>query len=82
MLTGIAGILEEMRGLGFKNKKAAAFGTYGWSGESVKMVSERLKEGGFMVVNDGLRLLWNPDQQGIEGCVAFGREFTESIREP
>jgi anaerobic nitric oxide reductase flavorubredoxin len=77
MLTKIAGILEEIRGLGFGNKKAAAFGTYGWSGESVKLITERLKECGFTLVNDGLRLQWNPDQQGIEGCIAFGRDFAE-----
>ena len=35
ILSSIAAILEEMRGLGFKGKKAAAFGSYGWSGESV-----------------------------------------------
>jgi flavorubredoxin len=79
MLTGIAGILEEIRGLGFKNKKAAAFGAYGWSGEAVKMIAERLKEGGFTVLNDGLRLLWNPDEQGDAACISFGREFARDI---
>ena len=33
VLSSVAGIMEEIKGLGFKNKKAAAFGTYGWSGE-------------------------------------------------
>ena len=32
-----------LQGLGFKNKKAAAFGSYGWSGESVKILEEKLK---------------------------------------
>ena len=32
ILTSIAGLLEEMKGLKFRNKKAAAFGCYGWSG--------------------------------------------------
>jgi len=76
ILSAIAAILEEIRGLGFKNKKAAAFGTYGWSGESVKMISERLKEGGFTLVNEGLRQIWNPDEQGISNCIAFGRELS------
>lgn len=75
MLSAIAGILEEIRGLGFKDKKAAAFGAYGWSGESVKMITEKLKEGGFTIVNDGLKLLWNPDDEGITNCRAFGRSF-------
>jgi len=78
ILSAIAAILEEIRGLGFRNKKAAAFGAYGWSGESVRMISERLKEGGFTLVNDGLRILWNPDEQGIDACIAFGGELAVS----
>ncbi len=75
ILSAIAGILEEIRGLGFKNKTAAAFGAYGWSGESVKMITERLKEGGFTIANDGLKLLWNPDEDAAAGCRALGSEF-------
>src|SRR5450759_5096510 len=30
-------ILEDLRGLKFQNKIGAAFGSYGWSGESVKI---------------------------------------------
>ncbi|MBF0338621.1 MAG: anaerobic nitric oxide reductase flavorubredoxin [Nitrospirae bacterium] len=75
ILSSIAGILEEIRGLAFKNKKASAFGAYGWSGESVKMITDRLKEGGFTIVNNGMKVLWNPDKKAIEDCIAFGREF-------
>jgi len=80
ILSAIAGILEEMRGLGFKEKKAAAFGTYGWSGESVAMITERLREGGFQVVNDGLKELWTPDQQSMAKCHAFGAEFIKQVK--
>lgn len=79
VLSSIAGILEEIRGLGFKNKRAAAFGTYGWSGESVKMITEELKKCGFQVVNDGMKGLWNPDSQATEDCAAFGRKFAELL---
>ncbi|MPN24992.1 Anaerobic nitric oxide reductase flavorubredoxin [bioreactor metagenome] len=71
----MAGILEEIKGLGFKNKKAAAFGTYGWSGESVKIITEWLKDSKFDVVNDGLKLFWNPDDNGEEECLNFGKEI-------
>jgi len=80
MLSAVAAILEEMRGLSFKNKKAAAFGTYGWSGESVKQISQRLAEGGFTVLNDGLRLLWYPDRQGIEACMQFGKAVADQLK--
>jgi flavorubredoxin len=74
ILSAIAGILEEIRGLGFKNKKAAAFGAYGWSGESVAMITERLQAGGFEIIDGGLKELWNPDGQSLAHCVAFGQE--------
>jgi flavorubredoxin len=75
ILSSVAGILEEVKGLGFKNKKAAAFGSYGWSGESVGIVTERLKEAGFDVVNDGLKVLWNPDEEMCKQSQAFGEGF-------
>jgi len=79
ILSAVAGVLEEMRGLGFKNKKAAAFGCYGWSGEGVKMISEKLKEGGFDVINEGLREKWNPDASSIEHAVSFGKTFASHL---
>jgi flavorubredoxin len=75
ILTSIAGIMEEIKGLKFIGKKAAAFGCYGWSGESVKRITEDLKEAGFEIINDGLKSLWNPDEDAIKECVVFGREI-------
>ena len=48
-LSSMAGWLEFLKQLKFKNKKAAAFGCYGWSGESVKLLEEKLKEAGFWI---------------------------------
>jgi flavorubredoxin len=75
----ISGILEMIKGLGFKNKKAAAFGAYGWSGEGVKIITEELKDAGFEVVDDGLRALWNPDEQALQQCREFGQRFVRSL---
>ncbi len=80
VLSAIAGILEEIRGLGFKNKKAAAFGAYGWSGESVAMITERLQTGGFKIIDGGLKELWNPDERSLANCVAFGQEFGKQVK--
>ena len=73
ILSHVAGILEEIKGLGFKGKKAAAFGSYGWSGESVKILVEKLKEAGFEVPNEGIKAMWNPDEQARENCLEFGK---------
>ncbi len=47
---------EEIRGLKFKNKKAAAFCSYGWSSEAVKMINNELDKAGFSRVNNGLKV--------------------------
>jgi flavorubredoxin len=78
ILSSIAEILEVIKGLRFKNKKAASFGCYGWSGESIKVIKEHLEKSGFSVINDGIRALWNPDQESIEKCVEFGRDIASS----
>jgi flavorubredoxin len=79
ILTATAGMLEEIRGLKFRGKKAAAFGAYGWSGESVGMLSEKLREAGFDVINSGLRLPWAPDTEALQRCVDFGKAFAETV---
>lgn len=71
----IGGIMELIRGLKFKNKKAAAFGSYGWSGEAAKEIAELLQGAGFTVVNDGIRCQWVPDKEHLEECRRYGREF-------
>ncbi len=78
ILSGVAEILEMIKGMRFKNKKAASFGCYGWSGESIKVIKEHLEKSGFSVINDGVRALWNPDDESLEKCVAFGREIANS----
>ncbi len=71
-LHSLGGLLEMMKGLKFKNKKAAVFGSYGWSGEAPKQLKESLTEAGFEVVGEGLRLLWVPDEQTMKQCIQFG----------
>jgi flavorubredoxin len=50
ILTSTANLLEELRGLSFKGKKAAVFVSYGWSGESVGVLKESLEKCGFTLL--------------------------------
>lgn len=77
-LYSVAGILEMMKGMKLKKKKAVAFGSYGWSGEAVKLITEELKKAGFEIVNDGLRCLWTPDEKERNNCVVFGEKLIEN----
>ena len=74
-LHSIAGILEMIKGMKLKNKKAVAFGSYGWSGEAVKQISDYLKNSGFEVINDGFRCLWTPDEKVEKELEKFGEEL-------
>jgi len=77
ILTSVAAIMEEIRGLSFRGKKAAAFGCYGWSGESVKIIARGLEAAGFEIVDEGLKVLWNPDDDSIEQCIDYGKKLAE-----
>lgn len=79
ILTTIAASFEFIKSLDFKNKSGASFGSYGWSGESTKIINEKLVESGFTLVNDGLKMMWNPDKEAIKECITFGKEFVESL---
>ena len=75
----VAGLLEMAAGLKFKKKKGAAFGSYGWSGGSVKQISAKLQEAGFELVNDGISKLWVPDSAALDDCREYGRQFARSL---
>jgi len=77
ILTSMAGLLEEIKGLRFLGKKGAAFGCYGWSGESVRLLTGLLEESGFEILGEGLRAAWNPDKEAIKKARAFGRQIAE-----
>lgn len=75
ILHSIAGFIHLMKELKFKNKKAASFGCYGWSGESVKVLNELLVGAGFEIMNEGFRNLWNPDEEQQQDAIEFGKKL-------
>lgn len=65
ILSSVAGWLEFMKQLKFKQKKAAAFGCYGWSGESVKQLQKLLGDAGFSVVDESIRPMWKATPEDL-----------------
>ncbi len=80
-LHSLGGLLEMIKGLKFKGKSAAAFGSYGWSGKAVKLLTEELEKCGFKVVNDGHKSLWVPDDEEINVLKEYGKDFVKAIQE-
>ncbi|MEL1135645.1 anaerobic nitric oxide reductase flavorubredoxin [Desulfitobacterium sp. THU1] len=79
-LSSIAAIMEEIKGLKFKNKKGVAFGSYGWSGEATKLLNEELKKAGFEVIDDGVRLMWTPDESELAQSVELGKRIAQNLQ--
>lgn len=79
ILNAMGALLEMITGLKFKNKKAAAFGCYGWSGEGVKLLEQRLAGAGFEVVLDGLKTMWQPGTEEKDRAWRFGQALMEKI---
>lgn len=61
-----------------KGKFASAFGSYGWSGEGVPHILERLKQLRLNVV-DGLRIRFKPDEAQLREARAFGEKFGKLV---
>jgi len=79
-LATMAPILEDLRGLGFKNKIGAAFGSYGWGGESVKILEEHLKNAGIQLAAEGVKAKWQPKADDLEKCRALGSVLAKAIK--
>ncbi len=71
ILCGVAGWLHFLKSLKFKNKKAAVFGCYGWSGEGNKILTEELISAGFQVVEENIRAQWNPGKDDLVKSTAM-----------
>jgi len=75
----VSDFLSYMKGLKPKNKIGAAFGSYGWSGEAVKLISSELEDMKFDIIDPGLKIQYVPDEQGIESCYELGRKIARAL---
>jgi flavorubredoxin len=82
LLPTIAPILEDIKGLRFRNKIGAAFGCYGWSGESVKIIEAHLAECKIPVVAEGVRAKWQPKAEDLARCRELGSAVARAIQQP
>ncbi len=74
-LHSIVGFIHLMKQLRFKNKKGAAFGCYGWSGEAVGEICKQLADAGLQVMDEGLKNLWNPDKDARLRAFEYGKKI-------
>ena len=75
----VSDFLTYMKGLKPKNKIGGAFGSYGWSGEAVKLINNELEAMNFKMIDSGVKIRYVPDDQGIEACYAFGKKIAQAL---
>ena len=80
LLPTIAPILEDLKGLRFQNKVGAAFGSFGWNAQSVRIIEEHLKSCKIPVVAPGVTAKWQPKPNSLDECRALGRAVAEAMR--
>jgi flavorubredoxin len=64
-----------------KGKNAAAFGSFGWSGEAVKLIENHLQALKLNIVMDGLAARFMPHNGKADMFVKFGEDFASKIAE-
>lgn len=77
----VSDILTYMKGLRPKNKIGAAFGSYGWSGEAVKLINKELEEMKFEIIDPGIRFQFVPEKEILSKCRELGKRVADALKE-
>ncbi len=68
-------LLSSLTAISLRGKLGAAFGSFGWSGEAVAMIEERLRGLKLRVPVKGVRAKLIPTPEELESCRTLGREL-------
>jgi flavorubredoxin len=62
-----------------RNKLAAAFGSYGWSGEGAKIMVSAMTSLKLRVIDEGLMVKFTPHNEVKDRCIEYGRNFGQKL---
>ncbi|MDO9630490.1 MAG: FprA family A-type flavoprotein [Humidesulfovibrio sp.] len=80
ILPMVADVLTYMKGLRPQNKIGAAFGSFGWSGECVKILTEHLSGMGMDMVEPAVKVKNRPDHETFQACYELGQKVGQAIK--
>jgi len=75
----ISDMMTYMKGLKPKNKVAAAFGSYGWSGEAVKLINQEFEAMNMTMIDDGLKIQYVPTKEHLQACRDYGLKIGKAL---
>lgn len=73
-------ILTDISSVTHRGKLASAFGSYGWSGEAVPNLMERIKQIKMKPFKEGLKIRFKPSDEQLKEAYEFGKEFAEAVK--
>ena len=72
-------MLSSLTSVNVKGKLGAAFGSYGWSGEAVRLIEDRLRGLKMRVPVEGLRVKLVPDATELDHCRTLGETLARHL---
>lgn len=72
-------LLSSLTTVSIKGKLGVAFGSYGWSGEAVRLIEDRLRGLKLRVPIEGLRIKLVPDETELEQCRQLGESLARHL---
>ena len=79
MFPTVADCLSYLKGLKRKGLVGAAFGSYGWGGESIKLVHDALTEMG-VAAGEPVKCQYVPDEAALAAAYALGRKIAAGLK--
>ncbi len=76
----VADVMTYIKGLRPQNKIAAAFGSYGWSGEAVKILNKEFEEMKLDIIDEGVKVQYVPEEEDLNRCFELGVKIAKTLK--
>lgn len=72
-------LIGQLDAVNTKNKLVSGFGSYGWSGEAVPNMMERLRALKCRMFREGLKVCFVPSEDELKTVYEYGREYAKEL---
>ncbi len=63
-----------------KSQLAGVFGSFGWSGEAIDLLASKLKDGGYSLAFEPIRVKFKPTESTLQYCEEVGTDFAQALK--
>jgi flavorubredoxin/flavin reductase (DIM6/NTAB) family NADH-FMN oxidoreductase RutF len=63
-----------------KTKLAGVFGSFGWSGEAIDLLETKLKDAGYKIGFEPIRVKFKPTEVTLKECEETGTDFAQAVK--